>query len=69
MTVDAVKWMADRGFKQVLGLGHVVIDWDTEYQFMREGWDEPQVFSLNTVHPAFNLAGLWYRPLDTSPRP
>lgn len=40
-------------------------DRDVEYEFMRRDWDVPRRFCLRDGDPAFNLCGLWYRPLPT----
>ena len=62
---DAVSWMEDKGFRDVLLAYQMgTIDRSKEYQFMRREWTEPAVFRLQDCHPAMNLWGLRFRPLD-----
>ena len=66
-TADITNWMTMRAFKPVMGLfGGYAKDFDShrEYQFMRTDWDGPMVFKLADAHPAFNISGLHYRPID-----
>ncbi len=62
---DAVAWMDARGFKDVLlAAQRMQIDFGKEYEFMRREWDSPSVFRLRDCHPAMNLCGLRFRPVD-----
>lgn len=70
---ERLDWMNARGFRYVLDPfrpGYVEgFDRNQEYEFMRENWDGPAVFRMSDQDELFNVWGLRYRPLDTSPRP
>lgn len=62
-------WEPTAEYKPVLDLcvgGYAAeFDRDKTYTFMRSAWGHPQAFRLRDVHPAFNVAGLYYRPLPS----
>jgi len=44
-------------------------DRHAETEFMRYGWLAPSVFKLADAHPAFNVAGLYWRALSPTEIP
>jgi hypothetical protein len=58
---EKLEWIRARGFRHAIYNPPPRTD---AAQFMRVEWEQPSVFALADQNTMFNIAGLYWRPID-----